>query len=251
MRSEFFIMRFSKEIKKLIKSAKIINFPIGLTEIKQIVQQSGWEIYSYKDAVEIIDSYKLQEMVEKNDSFASNIGNRIVILYNSDISQLDLPYILAHEIGHIVLGHLNDADDIGDIYAKERDCGYFADELLKYNPDNFIHKFIHKIGIFGGISTVLVALGICIFTFFGENSDNSPQISEVDVNSVSVTESEFTSKTVAETGDDTLAVYITQYGEKYHIEGCRYIKDKDDLLKISVEEAERAGYEPCEICFGK
>ena len=229
-------MRFSKEIKKLIKSAKITNFPIGLAEIKQIIQRSGWEIYSYKDAVEIIDSYNLQEMAEKNDSFASNIGNRIVILYNSEISQLDLPYVLAHEIGHIVLGHLNDVDDIGDVYAKERDCGYFADELLKYNPD----RFIRKIGIFSGITAVLIALGVGIFTFFGEKSDNSSQNSETDFNVVTETEIQ-----------DTIEVYVTKYGKRFHLAGCRYIKHRNDLLEISVEEAEIAGYEPCEICFGK
>lgn len=229
-------MRFSKEIKKLIKSAKITNFPIGLAEIKQIVQRSGWEIYSYKDAVDIIDSYNLQEMVEKNDSFASNIGNRIVILYNSDISQLDLPYILAHEIGHIVLGHLG---DVGDIYSKERDCGCFANELLEYTPNR-------KLGIFCGIGAVVAVLvsGIILFNQNYSITQNTPQDTGVNI-TISIDENVLSEHILTE----TTPVYITQYGEKFHLEGCRYIKNKDNLIKVSIAEAVKAGYEHCEICF--
>lgn len=35
-------------------------------------------------------------------------------------------------------------------------------------------------------------------------------------------------------------VYITKYGGKYHIAGCRYINGKDDLIEISIEEAEKS-----------
>lgn len=229
-------MRFSKEIKKLIKSAKITNFPIGLAEIKQIIQRSGWEIYSYKDAVDIIDSYNLKEMVEKNDSFASNIGNRIVILYNSDISQLDLPYILAHEIGHIVLGHLG---DINDIYEKERDCGCFANELLGYMPNRMA-------GIFCGIGAVVAVLvsGIILFNQNYSITQNTPQDTGVNI-TISIDENVLSEHILTE----TTSVYITQYGEKFHLEGCRHIKNKDNLIKVSIAEAVKAGYEHCETCF--
>lgn len=229
-------MRFSKEIKKLIKSAKITNFPIGLAEIKQIIQRSGWEIYSYKDAVEIIDSYNLRGMVEKNDSFASNIGNRIVILYNSEISQLDLPYILAHEIGHIVLGHLGDTNDI---YEKERDCGCFANELLGYMPNRMA-------GIFCGIGAVVAVLvsGIILFNQNYSITQNTPQDTGVNI-TISIDENVLSEHILTE----TTPVYITQYGEKFHLEDCRYIKNKDNLIKVSIAEAVKAGYEHCEICF--
>ena len=47
----------------------------------------------------------------------------------------------------------------------------------------------------------------------------------------------------------TETVYVTRTGEKYHVDGCRYIKGKDDLKDMSVEEAEKAGYEPCSVCI--
>lgn len=230
-------MRFSKEIRRLIRSAKISNFPVRLSEIKQIIEHSGWEIYSYNEAVDIIEQYKLQEMVEKNDSFTANIGSKTIILYDDKISQLDFPYVLAHEIGHIVLGHFDMTDDI---YTKERDCNCFANELLGYIPN-------HKIGIFCGIGVIIAVIvsgTIILFNKNYGNTQNSPLDTSLNI-TISIDENVLSEHIITE----MTPVYITQYGEKFHLEDCKYIKDKDNLIKVSIAEAVKAGYEHCEICF--
>lgn len=230
-------MRFFKEIKKLIKSTHITNFPIGLPEINQIIKQSGWEIYSYRDASDIIESFGLRDMVEKNDSFASYISNRIIIFYDDNISQLDFPHVLAHEIGHIVLGHLDNTDDI---YSKERDCNCFANELLRYVPN-------HKVGIFCGIGAITAILLAVIVVVFNNNytiTQNPPTDTGVNI-TISIDKNVLSEHIITE----TTPVYITQYGERFHLEGCRYIKNKDNLIKVSIAEAIKAGYKHCEICF--
>lgn len=126
-------MRFSKEIKQIIKSAKITNFPVGVSELKQIIDCSGWEVYSYKNAAEIIDNYNLHSLTQVNDSFVTVINNRIVIFYDENISPLDFPHIIAHEIGRVTLGYLDSTDKF---FTQERDCEQFADELLNYAPLN-------------------------------------------------------------------------------------------------------------------
>lgn len=249
-------MRFSKEIKQLIKSTKITNFPIGTSEIKQIIERSGWEIYSYKEGKKIIDSYNLQSMVDSNDAFATRIGNRFIIFYSDNISPLDLPFILAHEIGHIVLGHLDDTDNI---YEKERDSAYFANELLQYVP-----KF--RLGcseIIAGILILLSIWAICMAVKTNKDDTNNisteivtSTISSVNTDSITATENYLstTSSAISEIIEtDTISqpVFITKFGTKYHVDGCRYIKDKDDLIELSVDEAEHAGYEPCDVCIGE
>lgn len=233
-------MRFSREIKRLIKTAKISNFPVRLSEIKQIIERSGWEIYSYSEAVDIIEQYQLQEMVEKNDSFATRIGNKIVIIYDDNISQLDFPYILAHEIGHIVLGHLDSIDNTDDIYTKERDCNCFANELLGYIPN-------HKIGIvcgIGAITTLILTIIVVLFNNTYSITQNPPLDTSLNI-TISIDENVLSEHIITE----STPVYITQYGEKFHLEGCRYIENKDNLIKVSIAEAVKAGYEHCEICF--
>ncbi len=46
---------------------------------------------------------------------------------------------------------------------------------------------------------------------------------------------------------DTI-VYVTPNGEKFHLEGCRHLKDNGNELKYQV--ALRYGYTPCKVCFG-
>lgn len=45
--------------------------------------------------------------------------------------------------------------------------------------------------------------------------------------------------------------YITKTGNKYHKENCHIIQGKGNLTKLTIEEAEKANYEPCKFCFHK
>jgi len=39
-------------------------------------------------------------------------------------------------------------------------------------------------------------------------------------------------------------VYVTKKGKKYHVEDCRWIKNRE-TIKMSEEEAVKKGYKPC------
>lgn len=44
-------------------------------------------------------------------------------------------------------------------------------------------------------------------------------------------------------------VFVTQTGDKYHENGCRYISGKDNLITYSsASEAEAYSYTPCSVC---
>lgn len=44
----------------------------------------------------------------------------------------------------------------------------------------------------------------------------------------------------------TITVYITKTGEKYHVDGCRYLKSSK--IAISLTDAKGKGYGPCSVC---
>lgn len=53
-----------------------------------------------------------------------------------------------------------------------------------------------------------------------------------------------------ESNDDITSnytVYVTKTGDKYHLEGCSYLKSIGGIM--TEEEARRAGYEPCSRCI--
>jgi hypothetical protein len=43
-------------------------------------------------------------------------------------------------------------------------------------------------------------------------------------------------------------VYITRTGQRYHVDGCRYLRQS--RIAISKQRAESAGYTPCRVCGG-
>lgn len=60
----------------------------------------------------------------------------------------------------------------------------------------------------------------------------------------------YTAATTAATGDESGDfVYVTHAGTKYHKEGCNYLNDSKE--RLSLQEAQAIGYEPCAFCFGE
>lgn len=44
-------------------------------------------------------------------------------------------------------------------------------------------------------------------------------------------------------------VYVTSAGKKYHLSDCRYIKNKTNIHKFSLDDAKKIGYRPCSLCI--
>lgn len=43
-------------------------------------------------------------------------------------------------------------------------------------------------------------------------------------------------------------VYVTRTGERYHIDGCRYLRQS--RIPLSRSDARSRGYTPCRVCGG-
>lgn len=47
---------------------------------------------------------------------------------------------------------------------------------------------------------------------------------------------------------ESATYYVTKSGKKYHVEGCRYIKNPDDCKTVSSDVAQQS-YQPCKVCI--
>jgi hypothetical protein len=43
-------------------------------------------------------------------------------------------------------------------------------------------------------------------------------------------------------------VYVTRTGTRYHVSGCRYLRQS--RIPVSKKDAEARGYTPCRVCGG-
>lgn len=44
-------------------------------------------------------------------------------------------------------------------------------------------------------------------------------------------------------------VYVTSSGKKYHLQDCRYVKNKTNIQKFGINDALKSGYKPCSVCI--
>lgn len=91
---------------KILIQFKISSLPVNISDI---CHNAGVRIYTYRENQELIKSYKFSCHARNNDGFSTMINKHYVIFYNDTI----VPYgrtkfTLAHELGHILLGHITD-----------------------------------------------------------------------------------------------------------------------------------------------
>ena len=89
---------------ELIFKYEINRLPV---EVKQLCRKMDLLCYSYEDGQELIERYNLQAYTE-NEGFSCVIKNRYIIFYDETIRpHTRKRFTAAHELGHIVLGHLS------------------------------------------------------------------------------------------------------------------------------------------------
>lgn len=124
--------------------AKFTNhsFPVNLFDlINKIGNIQIVTYYELAEELEVSVDYVINKIGRSTDGFTLNRGKQFIIVYNSDTNTNiveRIRYTIAHEIGHIVMGHFNDDDTIlrrGGLDSKqydvlEKEAETFAHELL-------------------------------------------------------------------------------------------------------------------------
>lgn len=88
---------------------EILNYPLKIDPLYELVKRLGFFIYTYSEAAEFISKYNLKEYM-KYPAFTfvkrEKSGNVIkVILYRNDLPYGEKIFCILHEIGHIYLSH--------------------------------------------------------------------------------------------------------------------------------------------------
>lgn len=132
--------RSIRKAREFIISENILWLPVDLF---CIYEQREWFLYDYKAArneLRVSDPLKLRKTGSEARTSKPRGSSSIITVYDSDIIPFSrIRWTLAHEIGHIVLGHLDDfectAINRGGLTKKEYqvledEADFFAAELL-------------------------------------------------------------------------------------------------------------------------
>jgi endonuclease G len=94
--------------------------------------------------------------------------------------------------------------------------------------------------------------GACNLDFFNELPDEIENKIEASISPlIKISKNNFVTLNQAITktapsSKSRATVYVTSSGGKYHNSGCRYLRKSK--ISISLEDAKKAGYEPCKVC---
>lgn len=119
---------------EILLDCNVEQLPVDVTSICQAL---GIRVFSYRSGEKMIARHGLQQLTEQTDGFAMMLYDVPVIFFDSRCTKQRARFTIAHEIGHIMLGHvghgqctrINREPAAGDA-PEETQANQFAARLL-------------------------------------------------------------------------------------------------------------------------
>lgn len=213
------------KIKRALKGKRLT-----FVNVENILQSLGYSVVlfnTYPGDMEL-ERYGLEEKKGKLKAFTYSQTAHIVFI-DANLHADDKLYLLLHELGHIVLGHVGD----GKLVTRNK-------ILIDIEADNFAYSIIHnykRSWLYVLLSAVILYALIITASFINER--NTPVHTSAEV----VTQTE---QPQDATESEAETVYVTPSGNKFHSADCYYIKNRTTTELSRTKAATR--YAPCAVC---
>ena len=288
-------------IKTLLDN-NICKIPLSNETIEKIIKNQGFEIIAYNIPLDEndysdFDNLNLLSAVEKYQAFTYVSDRDKYVFYRSTLSSEEKMRMLAHELGHIMLGHLSASgvrcsSGLKNEAPQEREADEFALEFLAptcvlknikhLNPSVISHLTLldrqsaehvffkvrdHKrntqlennlcesfdVTKPYNIKPILLAVGvmlsILLVTYVSNNNDDKNNTISISTPvPISTDYVASISDNVDNAAIDSEIVVVTKTGDKYHLPDCQHVREKDNVIEMTKQEAIEKGYEPCKVC---
>lgn len=81
-------------------------------QVQKLCSDMGIDVFNYQSGAELIKILKLERNAQDNDGFAVKVNSKYIIFYDDTVKPRGRSrFTVAHELGHIVLGHM-ESDNI-------------------------------------------------------------------------------------------------------------------------------------------
>lgn len=210
----------AKEFMKYYKPKEI-----SAGSLTEIMEKQGYTVVEFgsgEDAEVLIRELELYDYASGSAAFTYADGSYRLVFMNENLSEREKLIVLAHEEGHIFCEHFGAAPVVGQSVLEEYEANEFAHYILSpgalSRAANGLRR--HRTAVF--ISAAVIAAAIIAGGIIA-----------------------YASRERQYYGD----FYVTASGSKYHKAECIFVKDKDNVRRLTVEEFESGDYAPCEICL--
>lgn len=102
--------------------------------LSTVCKDRGIRFVTYSSMPEAVAAFGIDPRKTPGITFVTRDGTP-VILFESSMTPLEIQFTIAHELGHILLGHLNYRKSVKDLYPDfaESEANYFAVAILVHN----------------------------------------------------------------------------------------------------------------------
>lgn len=210
-------MDVKKEVSRFWKKYGIKKSTVEFLE--STLSKQGYTIVRFngvedsEEVLDIINALNVADYIASCRCFTYRDKNYRLIFLNEKLNDEETLIVLSHEEGHIWLDHISDENIIGNDVMQEYQANEFAHYLLK-----------------GAVSKNKLVIMLCLIALLSfviggillQNNNNKIY---------------------------TENYYRTETGQKYHVLGCMYIRDKKTVHRLTKDEYDSGLYEPCGACL--
>ena len=198
-----------------------------LDNLLYILSDLGYELIDFDpenrtEALAILQNeLSLTNDITSQSGFTVVRGDIRVVFVRENLSNLEKRYLIAHEMGHIVLGHLQPGAT--PTVLQEYEASSFANALISPSAKIRMAGYArtHKVRIFCiFLAAVILIIGgiISVNALIARNYYGE--------------------------------YYVTSGGNKYHIRNCPVIQYRTNVHRLTNDEFYSGIFDPCNICIG-
>lgn len=198
------------------------------SDLTQIAEDEGFTLIEFdsvhndKNVTVIIRELRLFDCISREKGFTFANSSYRLVFVNNALTEEEKTVVLAHELGHIVFGHLNTSAVFGQDVTDEHTANEFSHYLLTLHKGTEFAFFVrkHKKAAIAIVLALVLAVG-----------------------GITVTKAVLTQQSYH--GE----YYVTATGTKYHKKDCVIIKDRNNLRRFTEEDYASGEYGPCALCL--
>ena len=214
------------KVKQFKKEYDIVD--CTYSELCDITEKQGFVIVEYNHIINdtcvqaLIDSLKLTEFIENSKGFTYADANHRIVFIHEDLSEKEKRLVLAHENGHIYLEHFSDLFILGKEIQEEYEANEFLHYLLENSVSEKFAKIVrrHKKACIAALLAMIVSAGV--ITAIALYKEEQKYYGEY---------------------------YITDTGNKYHEKDCIFVKEKENVYRLTEEDFNSGKYSSCKTCL--
>ncbi|MBQ8093226.1 MAG: ImmA/IrrE family metallo-endopeptidase [Clostridia bacterium] len=160
-----------------------------MNEIKHIIKENGYDTIEYgsEQSLRLMDELNLREFAG-GGAFAYSSNQIHLVFVDRDLSDREKVVALAHELGHVILGHMRNPGEKDINVTQEYEANEFAHFLINPSLTTRAEIFVRKKWIW-----IVSVIAVLLFGFI-----------------------------IWESAD--IGYYVTKSGTKYHKRNCEYVR---------------------------